>query len=88
MGIFFRLQIDERIGISLVEVYKRVGKFVICGLLKGLKGVTDEFYWFIKPRKRSTFITNPYLKDSAIYSSQKGCKVLNKVCDERRTICQ
>ena len=74
MGIFFRLQIDERIGISLVEVYKRVGKFVICGLLKGLKGVTDEFYWFIKPRKRSTFITNPYLKDSAFTAVKRDAK--------------
>ena len=25
-GIFFRLQVYERVGISLVEVYKRVGK--------------------------------------------------------------
>ena len=74
MGIFFRLQIDERVGISLVEVYKRVRKFVICGLLKGLKGVTDEFYWFIKPRKRSTFITNPYLKDSAFTAVKRDAK--------------
>ena len=28
-GIFFRLQVYERVGISLVEVYKRVGKSVI-----------------------------------------------------------
>ena len=28
-GTFFRLQVYERVGISLVEVYKRVGKFVI-----------------------------------------------------------
>ena len=27
--IFFRLQVYERVGISLVEVYKRVGKSVI-----------------------------------------------------------
>ena len=26
MGIFFRLQVYERVGISLVEIYKRVGK--------------------------------------------------------------
>ena len=25
-GIFFRLQVHERVGISLLEVYKRVGK--------------------------------------------------------------
>ena len=28
-GIFYRLQVYERVGISLVEVYKRVGKSVI-----------------------------------------------------------
>ena len=28
-GIFFRPQVYERVGISLVEVYKRVGKSVI-----------------------------------------------------------
>ena len=28
-GIFFRLQVYERVGISLVEVYERVGKSVI-----------------------------------------------------------
>ena len=28
-GTFFRLQVYERVGISLVEVYKRVGKSVI-----------------------------------------------------------
>ena len=28
-GIFFRLQLYERVGISLVEIYKRVGKSVI-----------------------------------------------------------
>ena len=28
-GTFFRLQVHERVGISLVEVYKRAGKSVI-----------------------------------------------------------
>ena len=31
-GTFFRLQVYERVGISLVEVYERVGKSVIVGL--------------------------------------------------------
>ena len=35
-GIFFRLQVHERVGISLVKVYKRVGKSVIC-VCKGPK---------------------------------------------------
>ena len=29
-GIFFRLQVYDRVGISLVKVYKRVRKSVIC----------------------------------------------------------
>ena len=28
-GTFFRLQVDKRVGISQVEIYKRVGKSVI-----------------------------------------------------------
>ena len=28
-GTFFRLQVEKRVGISQVEVYKRVGKWVI-----------------------------------------------------------
>ena len=31
-GTFFRLQVYERVGISLLEVYERVGKSVICHL--------------------------------------------------------
>ena len=65
-GIFFRLQVYERVEISLVDVSKRVGK-KIChlGLWKGPKGLTDEFYGFIKSRKRSIFVIDSYLKDSA-----------------------
>ena len=34
------------------------------GLWKGPKGITDEFYGFIKSRKRSVFVIDSYLKDS------------------------
>ena len=37
-GIFFRLQVYERVGISLVEVYKRVGKSVIWVCKRAQKG--------------------------------------------------
>ena len=37
-GTFFRLQVYERVGISLVEVYKRVGKFVIRICKRAQKG--------------------------------------------------
>ena len=51
-GIFFRLQVYERVGILLVEVYKRGGKSVIWVCERTPKRVTDEFYGFIKSRKR------------------------------------
>ena len=44
--IFFRPQVYERVGNLLVEVYKRVG--------------TDEFYGFIKSRKRSIFVIDSF----------------------------
>ena len=37
-GTFFRLQVYERVGISLVEVCKRVGKFVIRICKRAQKG--------------------------------------------------
>ena len=39
-GIFFRLQVYQRVGISLIEVHKKVGKCRL-GLWKGPKGLTD-----------------------------------------------
>ena len=38
MGIFFRLQAYKRVGISLVEVYKMVGKSVIWVCERAQKG--------------------------------------------------
>ena len=37
-GIFFRLQVYERVGISLVEVYKRAGRSVIWVCERAQKG--------------------------------------------------
>ena len=37
-GTFFRLQVYERVGVSLVEVYKRVGKSVIWVCERAQKG--------------------------------------------------
>ena len=51
-GTFFRPPVYERVGNSLVEVYERVGNLSL-GSVKGPKGLTDEFYGFIKTRKRS-----------------------------------
>ena len=51
-------------GILLVKVYKRVGNLSF-GSVKGSKGLTNEFYGFIKSRRRSIFETDSYLMDSA-----------------------
>ena len=68
-GIFFRLQVYDRVGILLVEVYARVGKSAeVIMSVKGPKGLTGEFYGFIKSRKRSFFVIDSYLNDSAFQS--------------------
>ena len=80
-GTFFRLQVHERVGILLVEVYNRVGESVIWVFLRIQKSWQMNVMAF---KSRGTF----YFCDwSMIYSSWKECKVLNKVC-ERGTICQ
>ena len=50
---------------------KREGKSVF-GSVKGSKGLTDEFYGFIKSKKRCIFVIDSYhLKDSA-FKAVKG----------------
>ena len=44
-GTFFRPQVYERAGISLVEVYGREGKSVIL-VCKKAQGLTDAFHFF------------------------------------------
>ena len=34
--------------------------------MKGPKGLTDEFYGFVKSRKRYVFVIDSYLKDQDI----------------------
>ena len=81
-GTFFRLQVYERVGISLAKVYERVGKSV-----KEPTGLTDECYGFIKSRKRSICVIDSFLEDSSFAPVKKGYKVVNKVYG-RGTICQ
>ena len=44
------------------------------GSVKGPKGLTDEFYGFIKSRKRSIFVIDSYLKDSAFTAVKRDVK--------------
>ena len=59
---------------SLVEVYRRVGKSVLWVCERGTKGLTDECYGFLKSRKRSIFVINSYLKDSAFTAVKRDAK--------------
>ena len=43
LRVFFRLQVHERVEISLIEVYERVGKTVISVFQKAQKGQQMHF---------------------------------------------
>ena len=44
------------------------------GSVKGPKGLTDESYGFIKLRKRSIFVIDSYLNDSAFTAVKRVAK--------------
>ena len=71
--MFFRLQVYERVGSSLVGAYERVGKYVIW-VCERDKGLTDEVYSFIKSKKLSIFVIVSYLKDSAFTAVKRDTK--------------
>ena len=53
-GTFLGLQVCERVGVSLVEIYERVAK--ICHFsLEGPKALTDVFCGYEKVKKTSWF---------------------------------
>ena len=60
----------EKVGVLLVEVYEWVEESVIWAV-KASKGLTDEFYGFIKLRQRSIFVIDSYLSDSASFTAVK-----------------
>ena len=64
-GNFFRLQVNERVGISLVELYERVRKSVI-SVCKKAKGTNRFFLAAKKSRKRSGFVIWVNFKDSVL----------------------
>ena len=61
-------------GFHEVEVQERVGKSVIWVCEKGPKGLTDEFYGLKKSRKRSIFLIDFYLKESALTTVKRDAK--------------
>ena len=44
------------------------------GSVRGPKGLTDEFFGFKKSRKRSIFVIDSYLKDSAFTPVKRDAK--------------
>ena len=61
------------VGILLIEVYKRVGKSVIW-VCERAQRANRSFYGFIKSRKRSIFVIDSYLKDSAFTAVKRDAK--------------
>ena len=89
-GIFFRRQVYERVGILLlVKVYEMGRKICHLGLWKGPipSRVNRSILWLYKVEKTFYFFDWFLFKRQCIYSSWKGYKVVNKVC-ERGTICK
>ena len=68
----------KRVGISLVGAYERVGNLMfgksVIWVCERDKGLTDEFYSFIKSKERSIFVIDSYLKDSAFTAVQRDTK--------------
>ena len=73
-GTFFSLQVYEMVGISLVEVYEWVGKYVILVGKKAQKGQQVHFKAVKKLRKRSGFVIYSYFKDSAFTVVERDAK--------------
>ena len=70
----------EKVGILLVKVYERVGKSVIwvCERAQQCKGLTEEFYGFIKSRKRSIFVIDCHLNERPFTSVKRDAKFLSR----------
>ena len=77
MGFLFQPQVYERVGILVVEVYEKGREICQFRSVKGPKGLTDKFYGFIKWRKRSIFVIDSYLNDSAL-KQLKGVQSSNQ----------
>ena len=65
-GTLFMLQVYEREGISVAELYEWVGKSVISAGKKAQKGQQIHFIVEKKSRKRSGFVIYSYFKDTAL----------------------
>ena len=65
-GSFFRLRVYEKVGVSLVKVYKRTGKFVIAVCERTYKGSLTHFMVVKKKRKLPPSVIYSCFKDGAL----------------------
>ena len=72
-GIFFRLQVYERVGNLLGEVHKRVEESAIWVSEKAQKA-NRWILWLYKSRKRSIFVINSCLNDSGFIVVKRDAK--------------
>ena len=79
MGTVFRLQLDERVAISLVELYESVGKSVIWVGKKAQKGKRC-ILWLWRRRRRVLVLTviYSYFIDSAFIAIKRNVKFPTK----------
>lgn len=78
-GTVFRLQLDERVAISLVELYESVGKSVIWVRKKALKSKRC-ILWLWRSRRRVLVLTviYSYFIDSAFIAIKRDVKFPTK----------
>ena len=69
-GTSSRLQVDERVRISIVQVYERVGKSVPFRSVKRSKGANSRTLWMWK--SRDNFLSNFVIYSQGMESSKLG----------------
>ena len=68
---FFRTRVHKRVGISIVEVYERVGKSVV---LVCNNGYQMHFCQQNSSKKRSAFVSYSYFKNRAVTLVKRDVK--------------
>ena len=73
-GISFRLQVSERVGISLVQVDEKAGNLSFRSLKRRKKSQQISLMAVKKSRKRSAFVIYSYCKNSAFTAAERDAK--------------
>ena len=73
-GIFFRLQVSGRVGISLVQVDEKAGNLSFRSVKRLKKGHQMRLMAVKKSRKRSAFVIYSYCKNSVFTAAERDAK--------------